>query len=85
MKTNPARLRAAFALALRAILGTLALAVLLWLRVSILRYRTVPFLMLLWVFDLAFRPSWFQAALYTLLAFNLACCAGAAWLALRRR
>lgn len=55
MNHSPARLRWAFALALAAILGTLALGVLVWLRVSILSTRTVPFLVPLWIFDLALR------------------------------
>lgn len=85
-KPKPRRaLRAALALALLAILGTLALGVLLWLRVSILSTRTVPFLVPLSVFNLAFFPSAFQTALYALLSFNAACCLGALWLALRRR
>jgi len=71
---NPARLRAAYALCF---LG--------YLRFWLVRYHAMPFLVPLWIFDLAFRPSWFQAALYTLLSFNLGCGAGALRLALRRR
>ncbi len=78
-------LQVAFALGLLALLGTLALGLLLWLRYSILSTRSVPFLVPLWVFDLAFRPERFQIALYGLLGLNGLCCGGALWLALQPR
>jgi hypothetical protein len=56
----------------------------LWLRFSIVRYHFIPVLVPLWIFDLAFRPTWFQAALYGLLCFNATCCLGSLWLALKR-
>lgn len=78
---SPAAL--ALGLALMALLGTVALAVLVWLRLSIVSTRTVPFLVPLWIFNLAFFPSAFQSARAVLLSFNVACGLGALWLALR--
>ena len=77
-------LRLAFGLAVLAILGTVLLGALVWLRLHFLRYHAFPFAAPIFLLNIAINDPDFSSAVRWLLGCNAACCLGALWLALRR-